>query len=66
MMTTWSFMEAMMSYPAVQKKAQAEIGEVVSNLVSWTVLIGMCLQILFVLRDCLGGKISTIFHMFVA
>lgn len=27
-MTTWSFMEAMMSYPEVQRKAQAEIGGV--------------------------------------
>lgn len=33
MMTTWSFLEAMMSFPEVQKKAQAEIGAHKESLV---------------------------------
>jgi hypothetical protein len=29
MMTTWSFLEAMLCYPEVQRKAQAELGELI-------------------------------------
>lgn len=63
-MTTWSSMEAMMSYPEVQKKAQAELGkhglggnqqDAKQNVVR--------LQIPCVLTDCPSGKTSKIFHI---
>jgi len=53
-------MEAMMSYPEVQKKAQREIGKLASP--KWpTYVLRQILQMLFVQTVYQGGRISIIF-----